>query len=175
MATTSHRRRVTVALAALSAGAGAAHASVITDHVAVAWWYGAGFGVVALAQVVWAGLVLRRRPSRRLLAWGAVGHGLVIAIWVLARTAGLPFVPGDSTTAVGVLDATTALFQGLIIAGVLASVAVRLRPRLEQAVGVSAVAVVLLAAPVTVAALAAGPGHSHDALHSHAIDEPHEH
>ncbi|MEX0660030.1 MAG: hypothetical protein WD080_12945 [Egibacteraceae bacterium] len=168
MTAARHRRLLTLALAGLSAGAGAAHVSIIAEHVAVVWWYGAAFGLVALLQLAWAAALVRRSPSRRVLAAGAIGHGIVLGAWVLARTAGLPFVPGDGSSAVGLLDGTTALFQGLIVAGVLAtaSTAVRLRPRLQQAVGVTAAAVLLLTAPVTVTALAAGPGHTHEEPHT---------
>lgn len=75
------------------------------------------------------------------------------------------------------LDGTTALFEGLIVLGVLATVSAtaRLRPRLQGVVGVSAAAVLLLTAPVTVAALAAGPGHSHewDSGHAHQPEPGH--
>jgi hypothetical protein len=177
-------RRSRYALAALSAGAGVAHASVIVDHVAVAWWYGVAFGIVAVLQVAWAGLLLARPPRRRLLLAGAAGHAAVLTAWVVARTVGLPFVPTGGPAPVGILDGTTAVFQGLIVVGVLigASATLQVRPRLQQAMGAAAAVVVLLTAPVTAAALAAGPGHthdsdsSHDAAHDHGPDdEPHEH
>lgn len=175
MTAARHRRLLTLALAGLSAGAGAAHISVIAEHVDVVWWYGAAFGLVALLQLGWAAALLRRAPSRRVLAAGAAGHAVVLGAWVLARTAGLPFVPGEGSSAVGLLDGTAALFQGLIVVGVLttASAAVRLRPRVQQAVGVAAGVVLLLTAPVTVTALAAGPGHAHEEEHAEQIRADH--
>lgn len=178
-----HPRVVTVALAALSAGAGAAHASIIAEHAAVTWWYGAGFALVASLQLAWAVVLLRRAPSRRVLVVGAIGHAVVLGVWALARTAGLPFVPTDGPAAVGLLDGATALFEGLIVLGALATVSatVRLRPRLERAVGVTAAVVLLLTAPVTVVAMTAGPGHSHQAdpgpVHQpeHSHDASHAH
>lgn len=177
MTPTRPRHLLPMTLAALSGGAGVAHLSVIVEHVAVAWWYGAGFALVAVAQIAWAPLLLRRPPGKGLLLAGAAGHGAVLATWALARTAGLPFVPTGSSSAVGLLDGTAALFEGLVVAGVLVAVteAVRLRPRAERGVAVASLLVLLLAAPVTVAALAAGPGHTHEAGdHSgHAGDHAH--
>lgn len=177
MTAASHRRLVTVALAALSAGAGAAHASITAEHAAVAWWYGGGFGLVAFLQVAWAVVLLRRAPSRRVLAAGAIGHAVVLGVWALARSADLPFIPAGGPSGVGVLDGTTALFEGLIVLRVLgtARATVRLRPWLQQAVGVSAAVVVLLTAPVTVVALAADPGHSHDSDPGHPQQPDHRH
>lgn len=182
MTSRRHDRLVRASLAALSAGAGAAHVSVVADHTAVVWWYGAGFGVVAVLQLAWAALLLRREPASRLvLVAGAVGHAAVVCLWVVARTAGLPFVPSDSGTAVGLLDGTAAAFEGLILLGVLyrANSSMRLRPRLQAAVGVVSGVVLLLAAPLTVAALAVGPGHAHgpgsphprESGAAHTIDE----
>jgi hypothetical protein len=177
-------RRSRYALAALSAGAGVAHASVIVEHAGVAWWYGGAFASVAVLQIAWAGLLLARSPRQRVLLAGAAGHAVVLAAWAVARTLGLPFVSTGSPAPVGYLDGTTAVFQGLIVVGVLigASATLQVRPRLQQAMGAAAAVVVLLTAPVTAAALAVGPGHthdsdsSHDAAHDHGPDdEPHEH
>lgn len=56
------------------------------------------FVVIAAAQLVWAGVAVVRAP-RWWLALGAAGNLVVVAIWVVSRTAGLPVgVFGGGTT-----------------------------------------------------------------------------
>jgi hypothetical protein len=77
-------------LAALLIGAGAIHLAMTPSHLGESAVEGAGFLAAAWIQLLLAGAVLLR-PSRRVL--GAVaGTGMAfIAVWVVSRTAGLPF------------------------------------------------------------------------------------
>ncbi|MDT7572615.1 MAG: hypothetical protein QOE05_2789 [Actinomycetota bacterium] len=78
------------ALAALSGGAAGLHFAIAPDHFAMHWTMGAGFLVAGLAQLLWAVLLLER-PTRGVIAWGAVGQGLLVATYLVVHTAGWPF------------------------------------------------------------------------------------
>jgi hypothetical protein len=81
------------AVAALSFGAACLHGSVIVSHFREYVLFGLFFAIVAPLQVLWAELLRRAPEQRRLLAAGAIGNGLVVAIWLVTRTVGLPFGP----------------------------------------------------------------------------------
>jgi hypothetical protein len=98
-------KRLPLAAAALSVGAGLTHASVTVPHVREYWLFGLLFAIVAPSQVVWAALVQRRPADRRLLIAGALGNVAVAAVWLVSRTTGLPIGPHAGTPeAVGVKD-----------------------------------------------------------------------
>ena len=80
------------ALAALSAGAGVAHAAVINEHLREFWLFGLFFIGAAAAQITWAGLILRK-ANRRLIKAGAFGNAFVVLLWIASRTTGLPLGP----------------------------------------------------------------------------------
>jgi hypothetical protein len=77
-------------LAALLLGAGAIHVAMAPSHLGESAVEGAGFLASAWIQLVLAGAVLLR-PTRRILAAVAVSSLAFIAVWVVSRTAGLPF------------------------------------------------------------------------------------
>jgi hypothetical protein len=157
------------ALALLSLGAGFLHASVINAHE------GPGiaselFTAVAIFQVAWAALVLAR-PSRGLLALGAVANAAFIGAWVWSRISGISFIDGlDHKEAVGFTDGVIAGLQVLLVVGV----AVLLRPapadrsprlaRLSTAgLGLMGLAVAGLAVPAAAAGSEHGGGADHHA------------
>lgn len=85
----------------LSLAAGAIHGGVAPQHFAEWWGYGAFFVVAATAQVVY-GLALlvgvtdperplSRSARRALYAAGIAGNVLVIGLYVVTRTTGIPF------------------------------------------------------------------------------------
>jgi hypothetical protein len=78
-------------LAALLAGAAAIHVAMTPSHLGESAVEGAGFLVSAWVQLGLAVAVLLRRPSRLLLAAIAGASTVLIAAWVVSRTAGLPF------------------------------------------------------------------------------------
>jgi hypothetical protein len=113
----------------LSLGAAAVHAVVIESHFAEYWLFGVFFALLALLQGGWAVAVVFR-PSRRLLIWGAVGNGIVVAVWLVTRTLGLPLGPeAGSTEAVGFVDTAATVFEVLLVAGVAALVSPRVANR----------------------------------------------
>ena len=76
-------------LAAASAGAAAIHFAMVPAHWDEVWWHGLGFAIVGWLQVMWAWGAWKR-VSRRLLAAGVALNLVVIGIYALSRTAGLP-------------------------------------------------------------------------------------
>jgi hypothetical protein len=88
----------------LTWGAGLIHVQAAVDHWDEYWLYALFFAVLAVAQLVW-GVALYRSPGRGLLVAGAVGSLMVVALWVVSRTSGLPIGPEPgSPEAIGVLD-----------------------------------------------------------------------
>ena len=77
-------------LAALLVGAGAIHIAMTPSHLGESAVEGAGFLTAAWVQLL-LGAAVMLRPSRRLLAAVAGSSLVLIAAWVVSRTAGLPF------------------------------------------------------------------------------------
>jgi len=148
-------------VAALSAGAGAIHAAVVREHAAEYWLFGAFFVLSAVLQLAWAWLILAR-PSRGLYALGAAGQALVVLIWVVSRTAGLPVGPDAGLPeAAGAADTLSTVLEVLAVFGALAVLrahAERPTPSVLSGAGAG-----ILAAGLAMAALFAyllGPGGS---------------
>ncbi|MCU1353914.1 MAG: hypothetical protein JWM05_3123 [Acidimicrobiales bacterium] len=150
-ATVGHEMRWV--MAAFSAVAAVVHFGYAPAHWSEYAFEGVFFLTLGWLQFVWAGVVVTR-PSRPLLLAGAVGNVGVIALWVVTRTAGLPFGPHHGV-------AEKAAFPDLLSTGleagvVLLAAALLLRPALAE----RRVPSLRLAAGVTsfvaVAALAAG-------------------
>src|SRR5262245_23227294 len=77
-----------IALASIAAGAiNVAAAATIGGSNAQTHTF---FAVVAAAQIIWGLLALVWAP-RWWLALGALGNAVVVATWLVSRTAGLPF------------------------------------------------------------------------------------
>ena len=164
------------ALALLSLGAGFLHAAVINAHEG----HGIAsqvFTVVAVFQVAWAAFLLAR-PSRWLLALGAVANAGLVGGWVVSRTSGISFIDGfQEKEPVGFTDAVIVVLQVLLVLGVV----VLLRParsdrpvRLAQlstaGLGVLGLAVGALAVP----AMAAGDEHEHGGGHGEEVAAGHD-
>src|SRR5829696_1646150 len=111
------------ALALLSLGAGFLHAAVINAHEG----HGIAsqvFTAVAIFQVAWAALLLAR-PSRWLLAVGALANAAFVGAWVLSRTSGISFIDGfQEKEPVGFTDGVIVALQVLLVLGI----AIVLRP-----------------------------------------------
>jgi hypothetical protein len=88
----------------LSWSAGLIHVKAGIDHLHEHVLVSAAFGLLAAAQLVW-GIALYRRPTRGLLAAGAALSLVVVALWGMSRSAGLPLGPDRwSPEPVGALD-----------------------------------------------------------------------
>ena len=96
--------------AILSIGAGVIHISAAGDHTELPVMF-TGFLLVAALQIALGALPLRRPPSRLIIA-GAVAMTLSsIGLWVLSRTAGLPFIEGGHVEPIGFKDGVTKLLE----------------------------------------------------------------
>ena len=75
--------------AALSLLAAAIHLWVMPEHLEEWWGYGTFFLVAALAQGLYA-LILLRRPDRVLLLAGVAGNLAILILWLVTRTTVIP-------------------------------------------------------------------------------------
>src|SRR6266571_4438604 len=98
-------RRAIGTLPACSAGAAAIHAAVIGEHVRESWLFGVFFVFVSALQAGWA-VAFIVRPSRRLLRAAILGNALLLAVWLVSRTLGVPLGPDPGIAEpIGLLDA----------------------------------------------------------------------
>ena len=104
----------------LTIEAGVLHLIVCEDHFREWWGYGVFFLVVALCQLGGGALLLARRSDA--LCWaGVAGTIVVLVVWAVSRTWGVPIGPeGDGPEPVGLLD-------GLCVAAEVAAAACLLR------------------------------------------------
>jgi hypothetical protein len=104
-------------LAWLSAGVATIHFAVLGPHFRESWVLGAFFAIVAVAQMVWA-LVVVMRPSRLVWAAGALGNTVVILVWVASRTRGWPVgADAGGPEPIGFADGLATAYEALIVAG----------------------------------------------------------
>jgi hypothetical protein len=134
-------------VAILSLGAAAVHVFVIEAHLAEYWLFGVFFAVLAFLQAAW-GVAVLPRPTHRLLVWGAVGNAIVVGVWLVSRTVGVPLGPeAGSPEAVGFIDTAATVFEALLVGGVVAllhpGLAARPIPREFVPAGILAVGVMV--------------------------------
>lgn len=103
--------------AALSALAGFIHIAVTPDHFEEWIGYGLFFLIASTLQFMYALLLLAHAANRELLLAGIVGNGLIIVLWAITRTVGIPFFGPEAgeVEAVGVLDTVSKLVEGALI------------------------------------------------------------
>jgi hypothetical protein len=90
--------------AASAAAAGFVHFAVAPEHFAEWWGFGTFFVLCGEVQLGWA-LLVRRRPGKAVLSTGLVGSLLLVALWAVSRTSGLPLGPDPGVPeAVGTPD-----------------------------------------------------------------------
>ncbi|HEV7808402.1 MAG TPA: hypothetical protein VGO80_21525 [Solirubrobacteraceae bacterium] len=101
----------------LSIAAGLIHAIAMIDHFSHYWLFGVFFLVLTYGQVLWGIALLRGRATDRMLRLGAVANLAIVAIWLVSRTAGLPFGPqaGDPEP-IGPMDVAATLDQLVLVA-----------------------------------------------------------
>ena len=101
--------------AVMALAAGVIHLAQVGIHTAQGWMFAAFFIVVGVVQLAAALLLLVPRP----VGWfwfGIGGTGLIIAMWVVSRSLGLPFgaEPGRPD-ALGTADAAATLAEAVTI------------------------------------------------------------
>jgi hypothetical protein len=145
----------TVAL--LSAGAAAIHFAVAKPHFDEYKLFGVFFVGSGIAQLVWLIWLLLRR-WRPLLGLGALGNGLIVALWAVVRIWGLPLGPEHwKPEPVGFGDAVTAAFELLIVASCLTLLTrERTRPLRVSVAAVLTLAVAVLTALSLLSVLGVG-------------------
>ena len=110
-------RIVLYAAALLSWAAALIHLLAMPEHFEEWWGYGAFFLVAATFQALY-GLFLLRRPELWVFLLGIVVNLGIVVLWLVTRTAGIPFFGphAGEVEAVGVLDvAATAAELALVI------------------------------------------------------------
>ena len=105
-------------LALASAGASAIHAAVCPAHFREATAFGVFFLLAAALQAAWAVLILRQ-PGRALLTLGAIGNLVVVGLWTMSRTVGVPIGPEVwRPEAITVADSLATTLELAIIIGI---------------------------------------------------------
>jgi hypothetical protein len=152
-------------LAALLVGVASIHVAMAPSHLGESVVEGAGFLVAAWVQLALAVAVLLRTPSRRLLAAVAGSSVALIAVWLVSRTAGLPFgAHAGHAESVSIVDGICVGLEAvaaLVAAATLAGLASGLR----RSGGVAVVGV--LGAMAFATAAVASPAARDHAGHSH--------
>jgi len=101
--------------ALLTLGAAAVHFAVAHEHLAEYMPYGVFFIGLGIVQVGLAAAIVVV-PSRRLFAIAAAGTGMVMGIWLLSRTVGMPIGPIPwSPEPAGFTDVVTTLLEGIAV------------------------------------------------------------
>jgi hypothetical protein len=159
-------------IAVLLAAAGGLHLAALPGHLNESAAAATFFAAVALGQLLGAVLVITR-PSPRTTVAIVVGNVVVLGIWAVSRTTGLP-VGGELGVAepLGALDGLAAVAEILVVAGALTVLRragmISLRSAGWQPV--MAMSVVWLAAAGVATGLV-GPGHHHGAHPTAAVDQ----
>lgn len=125
-------RLATYAVASASACAAAIHYAVIAEHFEEWWGFGLFFVLSAVAQLVWAVLVLTSRS--RLLMWlGVVGNAAIVVLWIVTRTVGTLVGPEPATPEpIALADSVATAFEvAIVVAGTWLAWSVRMRPALS--------------------------------------------
>jgi hypothetical protein len=108
-----------IAMAGLLAAAGGLHLAALPGHLRSSTTVGAFFAVTAVAQLIGAVLVATR-PSRRVAGAVVAGNLVLLGLWALSRTTGLP-VGGDigAREPLAALDGLAAAVELLAVLGAL--------------------------------------------------------
>lgn len=114
---TDRRKKWVYTAAALSALAGFIHILVTPDHFEEWIGYGLFFLIASAAQLMYALLLLAHGSNRDLLLAGIIGNGLIVALWLLSRSVGVPYFGPEAgeVQAVGVLDTLSKLTEGALM------------------------------------------------------------
>jgi hypothetical protein len=114
-ATVRVRAEAALPIAVISSTAAAAvHAAVVPAHVRELLLFGLFFTGSAVGQLVWSVLVARA-PSRRLLLVGATGNSVVLVLWLITRTIGLPFGMLPKPEEVGRWDLCCGAWEAVVV------------------------------------------------------------
>lgn len=157
------RSQALVSVATLAVAAGVIHAVAMVDHFDHYWLYGVVFLVITYAQILWAIWVYRHPQDRRALVVGAVGSLVVVALWVVSRTAGVPLGPDTwDPERIGAMDVIATLDE-IVLAGLIVALVApegRLGARLSRLAGGQAVRITTMLCSASLFSLLLG-SHAH--------------
>lgn len=147
-------------LALISASAGLIHLAVLGEHLRENVMFGVFFAAAGTFQLVWALLVPIWR-ARVILLGGVLGNAMIIVLWSLSRTTGLPLGPEAGVAEpVGLPDTLTVIYESVVVVGT-AVVLTRGHPNLHvssRAIRAVAWAVLLVVLPLTLLGILRGVG-----------------
>ena len=137
------------------------HGAVIADHLEYYWPSGVFFLVVSCAQAAWVVLAYRHPRNRRILLAGAIGNGLLVVVWAISRTAGMPVGPKPwAAEPIGAADVLATVDQ-LAAVGLLA-IALAIAPRARTTLSrIHARLATALAGPLFIYSILAAFGAEH--------------
>jgi hypothetical protein len=117
---TDMRQYLRWGLAFLSLGAAGIHFAVMGDHFNETWYHGSFFAAIAWLQLAWA-VAIVMKPSRKVLIAGIVGSLVIVEVWLVSRTIGIPFGPNSGQSEpVAFADVLSTILEGGIALGSLA-------------------------------------------------------
>lgn len=102
----------------LSVTAGIIHAYYMPEHFEMWVGYGVFFLAVTICQVLLALVLLAVRPVHPMVLWaGIMGNISIIAMWIVARTMGLPLGPMmGEIEEIGALDLASKIVEfGVVV------------------------------------------------------------
>ena len=113
--------RTLYAAAALSLVAALIHLLAAPEHFEEWWGYGVFFVASAVAQGAYAAVLLCRPRSGFFLA-GIAGNLAIVALWIVTRTAGIPFFGPHAweVEGVGTLDLSATAAEVALVAALVA-------------------------------------------------------
>lgn len=153
------RKVITYCLAIMSLATAVIHFAVAGEHFQEYWLYGVFMLVVAWLQLLWVPLAIVR-PSRSLLAAGAVLNGGVVAVYILTRTVGDVIGPGaGAAEQAGFGDVLCTALEAVVAAGCAWLLLARTERRIAgpRLVIVPGATTAVTAALLSVALVAGGP------------------
>ena len=158
---TIHPGTTPYVIATLSFAAALIHLWAMPDHFAEWWGYGAFFLATAAAQAAY-GAALLLVPRRALLPLGIVGNLAIVSLYVVTRTAGVPFLGphAGEVEAVSLLDLSAMLLELALVAVLVALL--RGRGVLREGWSIAVLGLALVLTPVL---LSFGPA----AVHGHHL------
>ena len=100
----------------LSAGAGLIHLMVTPEHFEQWIGYGLFFLSAAIAQLSYS-LLLVWKPNRALLLAGIIGNGLILGLYLVTRTVGIPIFGPEAgeVEPVGRLDVISKMVEAALV------------------------------------------------------------
>lgn len=106
---------VTYSVGSAAAGAAAIHYAVVAEHFDEWWGFGLFFVSSAVAQLVWAVVVVASR-SRLLIWFGVAGNAAIVVLWIVTRTFGTLVGPEPTTPEpIALADSVATAFEVAIV------------------------------------------------------------